>query len=819
MSFFLPIYGMHCQNCVDKVQAALNTLPEIETAIADLDHNRLTLTGDNLPMARVKQLILDLGYQLEPDGLPEPGHDVLIPENIPDEHSETQVVISISGMSCASCVRVVEMALRETQGVVTANVNFADSSAFVVTRGDPERLVEAVSQSGYGAGLRDALDDIEGREAALRTNFISALTRSSVSLGLGLILMSNMYFDFLPDVESRVFWATACLLVLGVMIYSGGAFFRGAVTAARHFSTTMDTLIAIGTGAAWSYSMLVVVMPAWIPESSHHLYLEAVLFIIGFINLGKAFELNARNKTSIAIRKLLSLQPETALRISDGREETVPVASLIPGDRLRLPPGAAVPVDGRVINGLSSIDESMLTGESIPADKQPGDRLVGGTINLTGSLVMEVLKVGRDTVLSSIISLVREAQNSKPRIGRTVDKIAAIFVPMVLFTAFLTALSWLIFGPVSELSYVIMTTLSVLVIACPCALGLAIPMSIMVGMGRIAGEGVLIRDSESLQTASKLTTVVMDKTGTLTTGKHEVTRVWSDIDLRQQLSIATSLERLTEHPLAQSIVAYCSALQIEEYQVENFEIAPGGGVLAWLDGTKVAVGNLVCLNSLGMELPQGAAQDTGDNTVVYVGRGSQIVGGIELTDQPRTSALEAVQRLETMGVKVVMLTGDNERSAVKITNQLGIDEYHAALQPEDKLDYIRACQDRGERVGMVGDGINDALALSVADVGFAMGKGTDIAVGSADVVLLGADLTDVAKCMHLSKRVLRNIHQNLVAAFTYNIVLIPVAAGVLYPAFGLLIDPMFAGLAMVASSATVVGNAGRLRLVRYPQRG
>jgi P-type Cu+ transporter len=810
----LSVYGMHCQNCVKKVESALLGEADVDSVHADLEANTVAI-GGNISRDVAGQVIADLGYSLTP-----PGADEESPASSESTGGDT-VFLSISGMSCASCVAAVETALKGAPGVSAASVNFADQSAMVSTTGDAASLIAAVQRSGYAASLQQGLQDSQQQETEHRVALKNAVMRSVLSLGLGILLMANMALDVLPGIDSRVLWGGIALAVLAVMAYSGGHFYRGAATAARHKSMTMDTLIAVGTGAAWGYSMLVILMPQWIPEPSRHLFLEAILFIIGFVNLGKAFEQHARGKTSVAIYKLFDLQPKTALRLqrADGNTsqgetlepepETVPVTDLLPGDEVRLFPGETVPVDGEIIDGTSSVDESMLTGESLPVDKQPGDKLVGGTNNLSGSLVVRVTEVGSNTVLSRMISMVREAQNSKPRIGRIVDRIAGVFVPAVLLTALLTMAAWMLLGPEPRLSYAVITTLSVLIIACPCALGLAIPMSIMVGMGRAATEGMLIKNSESLQQASLLDTVVVDKTGTLTEGKPAVTRVFA-ADEEGMLAVALSLEQYSEHPLAKSVVAYCLARGSRESNIENFVIAPGGGVSAVMNDEPIAIGNLGYLESLGFSADASFSPVEG-STVIYVGLNGGVLGGIELFDAARQTAPAAVRHLQALGIRVVMLTGDNQASAERIAGEVGIDEFSAAMQPEDKLNYVRECQQRGERVGMVGDGINDSLALSVADVGFAMGRGTDVALASADVALLGSDIDGVARCMALSRAVIRNIKQNLVAAFSYNIILIPVAAGVLFSAWGILIDPMYAGLAMVLSSVTVVSNAGRLR--------
>ena len=739
-------------------------------------------------------------------------------------------------MSCASCVTTVEQALRDTSGVSSATVNYADQSATVITTGEVEALVRAIKKSGYDATWLATDDpgsesDIQQQVSRLAVDLKTALTQSIIALSLGVCLMLDVWFHYfpalhLPTVEAQASWVVIGLLTFGVTWFCGGHFFRGAWSAARHGTATMDTLIAVGTGAAWIYSMLVILFPSVVSEASRHHYFEAVAFIIGFINLGKALETYSRGKASLAVRKLLELAPKTATRMEQGQEVEIAVASVRVGDKLRIHPGETIPVDGEILSGVSSIDESMLTGESLPLDKTAGDAVITGTTNQQGSLVIQAGKVGRDTVLARMVRLVREAQNSKPRIGRLVDQVAAVFVPLVILVAIVTALTWWFVGPEPRLSHALVATMSVLIIACPCALGLATPMSIMLGMGRAASGGMLIRNSEALQTASKLTTIVVDKTGTLTEGKPVVTRVIADVALNDMLRVAWSLERLSEHPLARAVVDYCvdpndtATTALMPGEVQAFAVKPGAGVHGVLDGEQVAAGNLDYLSSLGMVIDTMPGSDTRSalqtqpaGTAIYIGRGDSLIGLIEVFDPPRDSAAAAVKTLHGLGLGVIMLTGDNPNSAGRVARGVGLDEFHANMAPDEKLAFVRSLQQQGERVGMVGDGINDALALSVADVGFAMGGGTDIAIESADVTLLSDQLGGVAGAVLLSRRILNNIYQNLVGAFAYNIILIPVAAGVLFPTLGLLINPVFAGLAMAASSLTVVANASRLKWV------
>lgn len=719
------------------------------------------------------------------------------------EHRETPILLTVTGMSCAGCVRTVETALNVVPGVASASVNFASQTAMVEGAASLETLVGAVHQAGYEATeFRNTSVEVQDQEARLALT--RSATRSAVALAGGAFLMADMMLGVMPGLENKLVWSVTGLLVLLVMMFAGGHFYRAAVTALRNGTATMDTLVSLGTGSAWLYSMLIVLAPELVPAESRHQFFEAALFIIGFVNLGKALEANARTRATLAVRKLFDLAPRFVSRIREGGEEKVPLDFVEPGDRLRVRPGESVPVDGVIVEGESQIDESMLTGESEPITRTGHDMVRAGTLNLDGSLVVKAERVGSDTLLGSMIRLVSEAQNSKPPVARLVDQISAIFVPIVIIFAVVTALAWWNFGPEPALSYTLVTSMSVLIIACPCALGLAVPMSIMIGLGRAAGDGLLIRNSDVLQSATSLTTVVMDKTGTLTLGEPMV--VESSVS-EGSLAVAVALESHSEHPLARAIVE--SGGDVDGPTVEDFVSHTGGGVSAIMNGHQVLIGSERFLVSKGIEdIPDAGSE----GTTVFLAEGEKVTGWFRLEDGIRLDAREIVSGLQNRGIKVVMLSGDRPEVVRKVAAEVGISEAHGGLLPEDKLDLIRQYQGQGEVVGMVGDGINDAAALAAADVGFAMGGGTDIAKESADVTLLGQSLAGVLRSVSLSRAILENIRQNLVAAFAYNLVLIPVAAGILFPFTGMLINPALAGLAMAASSVSVVFNAGRLRL-------
>lgn len=803
----VPVIGMSCDKCVAKVESGLSGINGVTSVVVDLDAAQATIKGQ-FEQQLVESTIEALGYHMtEPEDAP-----AIAPPAEDEIENSRPVLLGISGMSCASCVNAVETALAETPGVISASVNYADQSALVRTSGSDEDIISSVMHAGYGASLLEE-ENYEQKDELLRVEIRASFFRSLVALTLGVTLMAASMMGALPGIEKTFFWGVTGLVILLVMWVTGGHFYRGAFKAATHFTTTMDTLITLGTATAWIYSMVIIILPALVPESSRHLFFEAALFIIGFVNLGKTLEAGAKGKTSAAIKKLIGLRPTTAIKIVDGVDVQVDIDSIEIGDELRIKPGEAFPVDGVVRQGQSSVDESMLTGEPLLVEKLMDDRVVSGTLNQFGSLVIQAEQVGRDTALSRIIQRVREAQNSKPQIGKLTDRISAVFVPVVIVLAIVTLIVWWLFGPEPKISYMIVTGMSVLIIACPCALGLATPMSIMVGVGRAAGSGILVRNGEALQAASKLTTVVLDKTGTITTGKPEVLQVDianESVHKNRMLGIAHSLEKLSEHPLAEAINRYCEQQGIQSQQVDKFVITPGGGVSGEFEGVQAACGNFRHLRELGY---QGEASGA-SGTVIHVGENGKIIGYLVLNDSLKADSIEAVTALKRQGLKVVMLTGDSESSAREIAEHLPLDEVIADVRPEDKLDKIKALQANGEIVGMVGDGINDSLALTAADVGFAMGEGADIAVETADVALLGNSINGVSNAIKISRATMRNIHQNLIAAFAYNLLLIPIAAGILYPSMGLLINPALAGLAMALSSITVVGNASRLRWIK-----
>ncbi|MBL8253954.1 MAG: copper-translocating P-type ATPase [Candidatus Competibacter sp.] len=730
---------------------------------------------------------------------------------------------AITGMSCAGCVAAVETALRDVPGVVGASVNFAERTAQVTGTPPATTLIAAVRDAGYDATeLQDAAAETE-RDRAERARY-QRLVRNTVVAGvLAAPLMLAEMMGWLPALATsagQAFWIATGLLTLGILLYAGGHFFIGAWRQFRHHNANMDTLIALGTGSAWFYSMLVTLFPTDVPSLARHAYFEAAVTIIALINLGSALESRARGKASAAIQRLLGLRPKTARLVDDGGERDVPIETLDLGALIRVRPGEKIPVDGLLIGGQSTVDESMLTGEPLPVVKREGDPVTGGTVNQSGTFVFQATRVGEDTVLAQIIASVRQAQNSKPPLGRLADRVAAVFVPSVLIVAVLTALAWFNFGPEPRAGFVLVTTLTVLIIACPCALGLATPISIMVGVGKAAEHGILIRDGEALQRAGQLTTVVLDKTGTVTIGRPTVSTVKAlpGFDETTVLRLAAGLETGSEHPLAQAILNAARERGLTVPALERFEAIPGHGASGSVESRSLLVGNRPLLETAGIDTAPLATESerlaANGQTPVLVAIDDRAAGIIAVADPLKPDAAAAIRRLRDSGLRVALLTGDHTATARAIAAEAGIDTVFAEVTPTVKGKVIADFQARGEVVGMVGDGINDAPALAQAEVGFAMGTGTDVAIESAGITLVGGSLHGVADAIAISRATVVNIRQNLFGAFLYNTLGIPLAAGALYPATGRLLDPMLAGAAMALSSFTVVSNANRLRRFR-----
>ncbi len=674
---------------------------------------------------------------------------------------------------------------------------------------------------------------LEPRAAALEEAENPELTAMRRRFWISLALTVPVFFlamsDLIPDQPVQhalsptlIHWIQL-LLATPVVLWGGWPFFERGWASIVNRSLNMFTLIALGTGTAYAYSIVAALLPGIFPESFRDhggavpVYFEAAAVITTLVLLGQVLELQARAQTSSALRALLGLAPKTARRLRDGAEEDIPLEQVQPGDRLRVRPGEKVPVDGVVLEGASAVDESMVTGEPIPVEKAPGNKLVGGTVNGTGSLIMRAERVGDETLLAQIVRLVAEAQRSRAPIQRLADVVSGYFVPLVVAVAVLTFIVWAIWGPEPRLAHALVNAVAVLIIACPCALGLATPMSIMVGTGRGATAGVLIRNAEALEVLEKVDTLVVDKTGTLTEGKPALGSVITipGASEPEVVSLAASLEQASEHPLAAAIVAAARANNLKLTRVEEFRSLTGKGVMGMIDGRRVALGNRGLLSEIGVDpaplAEQAEALRRDGQTVVFVAVDSQLMGVLGVADPIKVSTPEAIRLLHADGVRIVMVTGDSRTTAEAVARKLGIDEVMAEVLPQQKSEIVKKLQAEGRVVAVAGDGVNDAPALAQAAVGIAMGTGTDVAMESAGVTLVKGDLRGIARARRLSRATMRNIRQNLFFAFVYNTLGVPLAAGVLYPFFGLLLSPMIAAAAMTFSSVSVIGNALRLR--------
>lgn len=737
------------------------------------------------------------------------------------------VRLSVSGMSCAGCVAAVERALQQFPGVESAQVNFAQHTAVVEGEFQLSPLLRFLELAGYPAAeLKSLEEEQQARERSEQLRYRSLLSQALIAAVVGGGLMVGMWLGLWPSItEGGSFWLVTGLVTLLTMVFTGGHFFVGAWRQLTHHNANMDTLIAMGTGSAWLYSMALTLNPAGIPSVAQHAYFEAAVLIMAFINFGAALEIRARSKTSEAIKRLVGLQPKQARVIRDGAEVDIPILEVGLQETVRVRPGERIPVDGVIIEGESHVDESMISGEPIPVNKGVGDEVTGGTVNGNGTLLFLSRRIGKDTVLARIIEMVRNAQGSKPAIGRLADRVAGVFVPSVLIIAVLTFLAWMNLGPDPVGGYALVATMTVLIIACPCALGLATPISIMVGVGRAAELGILIRNGEALQRAGEINTVVIDKTGTVTEGRpHLVELIPCDgVSSERLLQLAVSVETGSEHPLAQAILAAAKEQGIDVLEASGFQAHIGLGVEALVAGNSVRLGNQRWMEqaeiSVAALLETAQLHASQGSIPIYVAHAGVLMGLLVIADPIKADSVRAIAQLHERGIHVVMMTGDNHRTAGYIADKVGIDEVMAEVMPDEKLAKVVALQQQGRCVAMVGDGINDAPALAQADVGFAIGTGTDVAIESADITLMRGSLHGVDDAIAISQATVRNIKQNLWGAFIYNSLGIPLAAGVLFPLFGLLLNPIFAGAAMAASSLTVVTNANRLRWFKPKPRG
>jgi Cu2+-exporting ATPase len=723
-------------------------------------------------------------------------------------------------MSCASCATSVESALRSVPGILAAVVNYANASVSVefdpkVT--SPEAFRKQVQAIGYDLVVNDEPEEAtaiaEGIQAR-RLNQLRLQTVLSITLSIPLVLI-GMVFMHMPY-ANYIMW----VLATPVIFYFGRPFFMHAFSRARHGSANMDTLVALSTSIAYFFSVFVTLLPSyWTSKGLEaHVYFETSAVIIAFVLIGKYLEENAKEGTSTAIKKLIGLQPKTVSKLlGDGSETIIPVAEVALGDLLRVKPGEKVPVDGVVVSGNSFVDESMISGEPVPVEKSAGLSVLAGTVNQTGSLEMRAEKVGRDTMLARIIQMVQAAQGSKAPVQKLVDKIAGIFVPAVLVVAWLSAAVWMAFGGEHGLSHAVLALVTVLVVACPCALGLATPTAIMVGVGKAAEDGVLIQDAEGLETAHRIDTIVLDKTGTITEGKPVVTDIqWIGRKDSPSEEVLYAMESSSEHPLAKAVTAHLNDRIHAPIQLDSFESITGKGIRASAYGKSWLVGNGSLMESSDIMVPPDAtrqqeAWEAEAKTVILFADSTRLLAMIAITDKVKETSREAVERLGKLGIEVYMLTGDNAKTAAVVADSVGIRHFKAQALPGDKADFVKQLQSEGRVVGMVGDGINDSQALVQADVSIAMGKGSDIAIDVAKMTIISSDLLRLPYAIALSSRTVRTIRQNLFWAFIYNVIGIPIAAGVLFPLNGFLLNPMVAGAAMALSSVSVVTNSLRLK--------
>ncbi|MSP13186.1 MAG: heavy metal translocating P-type ATPase [Chloroflexi bacterium] len=802
----LPVIGLKGAGGQKGVETALMAVPGVRSAKANPDTNIVLVEYDSqtAQIEALLKMIRSAGYQV----------------------GGARVRVGIDNLHCASCVNLIEDELLATPGVLQAAVNVGTQEATVdylpekTTLAQLHSVIEEVGYKTYpvtGEGAEDK------QQAEHEREYRSLINKFWFAAIISVPVLLTAYPQFVPFVKNwsmatlRLAWGGAAIITLPVLFWSGGHFFSGAWAALKHRSANMNTLIALGTGAAWLYSTAAILLPALFPEGTSEPFYDVVAVVIALVVLGQALELRAKGRTSAAIKKLLGLQARTARVMREGQEVDIAVEEVLVGDTVIVRPGEKIPVDGIITDGYSAVDESMLTGESLPVSKHSGDEVIGATLNKTGSFRFRATKVGKDTALAQIVKMVQDAQNSKAPIARLADTISGYFVPVVMILAILTFIAWFDFGPQPQLVYALVTGVAVLIIACPCALGLATPMSLMVGVEKGAEYGILIRSGEALQTAQQIQTVVLDKTGTITKGKPELTDVlvtgsWQENEL---LRLAASVERSSEHPLAEAIVEGAKARGISLADPTSFEAIPGHGVIATVEGHQVILGNakMMVREKVALGNLETKVTNLADNgkTPMYVAIDNQAAGVIAVADTVKEDSIEAIDALHKMGIEVVMMTGDNRRTAEAIARQVGIHRVLAEVLPEDKAHNVQLLQAEGKKVAMVGDGINDAPALAQADVGMAIGTGTDVAIEASDITLIKGSLKGVVTAIEVSRATMNNIKQNLFGAFVYNALGIPVAMGVLYPFFGLLLSPLLAGAAMAFSSVTVVSNANRLR--------
>jgi len=803
----IGVGGMSCASCVTRVERAIGRKSGVESAAVNLAAETAIVRFDQAELPELLDAVRGAGY----------------------EPVTEKATIGVSGMTCASCVARVERAIKALPGVIDAAVNLTTESATVeylpatVSR---ERIAEAIRAAGYEPAAAEQAPDAERdrHERELRALRRDLIFAAAFALPLLLISMGPMVLPGVRDLMLRLapapVWDWLQLaLATPVLLWSGRRFVTRGWAELRHLSPGMDTLVLMGSWSAYLYSLLALTMPQLFPEGTAHLYFEAAGVIITLILLGRYLEAVAKGRTSQAIRRLVGLQPKTARVVGDDGETEMPADAVVPGDLVAVRPGERIPVDGTLTEGTSRVDESMISGEPVPVRKAPGDEVIGGTVNQTGAFRYRVTRVGSETVLAQVIRLVEDAQAGKPPIQRVADRIAAVFVPLVILAAVITFVVWLWLGPQPALELAFVAAVSVLLIACPCAMGLATPTAIMVGTGRGAAMGILFRRGAALETLARVDRIVLDKTGTLTEGRPALTDLATyGIGDDEVLALAAAVERHSEHPIAAAIARAAGERGLDLAEAEDVDAVPGYGIRARVGGRQIAVGAERFMDRLSV--PVNAAADAAGRlagegkTPIYVAADGALIGVLAVADPIKPSSREAVARLQGLGLEVAMLTGDGRGTAEAVARQVGIETVLAEVLPADKAAEVKRLQQEGSRVAFVGDGINDAPALAQADVGVAIGTGTDIAVEAGELILMNGDLAGTADAVSLARRTLRTIRLNFFWAYAYNVALIPVAAGVLYPFNGWLLNPMLAAGAMSISSLFVVSNSLRLRRFR-----
>ena len=808
----LPVTGMRCPDCPQKIERALTALPGVAHAAANLSTGVAAVDYDpgRTTATQLLEAIRKAGFT--------PG--------------AVRLRLTIEGMTCASCVTAVEQSLTRTPGVLEANINPTLSEVSVLYEPrviDFEGLKRAIEASGYEAREASAATEtgVDKQEQERQEEYRTLMRKFWFAAAISLPVMGFSYPDLIPGLrewmpmgstERRVVWGLLGLITVPVMLWSGSQFYTGMWSALKHRSANMHTLIAIGISAAFLYSIVAVAFPQLFPSLAlAEVFWDVTAVVVALVVLGMALEVKAKGRTSEAIKKLIGLQPKTARVLRDGKEMDIPVEEVLVGDTVIVRPGEKISVDGEVIEGSSAVDESMITGESIPVEKHAGEEVIGATLNKTGSFKFRATKVGKDTALANIIRMVQDAQGSKAPIARVVDKVSGYFVPAVMILATIAAVVWYDVGPEPRFIFATIVFVTTLIIACPCALGLATPTSLTVGIGKGAENGILIRSGDALQTAKKLDAIVLDKTGTITKGEPALTDVVaaSGFDESTVLRLAASLERGSEHPLGEAIVQGAEARQITLTAAAEFAAIPGHGVSGKVDGRMVLLGNAKLMRDRNVDIG-GLTQNwerlaEEGKTPMYVAVDGKAAGLVAVADTIKPDSKSAIAALRKMGLEVIMITGDNARTANAIARQVGVDRVLSEVPPQDKAHEVRKLQLEGKTVAMVGDGINDAPALAQADVGMAIGTGTDVAIEASDITLIKGRLNGVVTAIEISRATMHNVYQNLFGAFIYNSLGLPIAMGVLYPAVGLLLSPLIAAAAMASSSVTVVTNANRLR--------